>query len=420
MSYTKVYAKHDIVANLRNEDGSRMYKYIIHEGSSRSSKTISLIQHNDDTCSDNPNTRVTVWRDTRTSLGSTVWSDFRKFLGWKHKFGKQTSPIHYPNGSTFEPHGADFTNAHGLTQDIAWLNEPYKITKETFDAIDQRADLIIIDWNPKQGHWIDDLKKHDRAIVIHSTFLDNQHCPEEQKLKILSYEPWETGSYSVKNRVPYYNGKPITLDNQPPLNEYNSSNKTINLYNWLVYGLGIKAEKPNKIYHGWNKISLKRYNEETKDLPGCNGLDFGMVSPSGCAELRYNASKHRLYIRELWYQPVPTDKTYADLFKKFKVNGKEYTIADSAEPQEIAKIYTAGFRCIGAYKGKGSVHSGIKNLQTVEVYYVGDNIELEYDGYEWEVDRYGLPMDVPIKKDDHILDGIRYGWNWLKGHLNIK
>ncbi len=388
MKYTKVYAKHDIYAKLK-KDGNQRFKYIIHEGSSRSSKTTSIIQWIDDQCTFNPNTRATVWRDTRTSLGGTVWSDFKKYLGHKHQFGKQTNPIHYDNGSTFEPHGADFTNAHGLTQNIAWLNEPYKITKETFDAIDQRADLIIIDWNPKQGHWIDELKKHPRSIVIHSTFKDNPFCPEEQRLKILSYDP-----------------------NNPE----NVINKTDDLYNWQVYGLGIKSEKPNKIYHDWTKITIEQYNEI--DEPEYYGLDFGMVSPSGMAGVKYRDGK--LFIREIWYEPVPRTSSYSDLFEKYNINKDSYTIADSAEPQEIRNINANGFRCIGANKKKGSVHNGIKNLQTVEVYYVGDNIGKEFDSYEWEIDRYGLPTDNPIKRDDHILDAIRYVYYWLKLYLNIK
>ena len=172
MKFTKVFAIHDYFATLQ-KDGKQKYKYIIHSGSSRSSKTISIIQWLNEYCLNNPKSRVTVWRDTKESLKHTVWSDFRKFYSKDHNFTKHTTPIFYDNGSTFEPHGADSTNAHGLTQNIAWLNEPYKVTKETFDQIDQRADLIIIDLNPKQGHWSDDLMKNERAVTIHSTYKDN-------------------------------------------------------------------------------------------------------------------------------------------------------------------------------------------------------------------------------------------------------
>ena len=389
MEATKVFYKHDIISRLKDDKGNNLFKYIIHTGSSRSSKTISLIQWIDDYLTTHPSTRATVWRDTRTSLGSTVWSDYKKFFAHKHTFGKQTNPIHYDNNSIFEPHGADFTNAHGLTQDIAWINEPYKITKETFDAIDQRANLIIIDWNPRQGHWIDALSKNPRAVVIHSTFQDNQFCPEEQKLKILSYDP---------------------------SNPDNILNETANSYNWQVYGLGIKAEKPNKIYEGWKKISSVEFDE--LDLPSYNGLDFGMVASTGMVEAKYKDGK--LYLKQIWYKPVPRDQPYSRVLESCGIPKNRFIIADSAGATEIRQINQSGYTCYACSKGKGSVMSGIKFMQTLDVYYCGVDIEYEFDNYEWQVDRYGLTTEDPIKKDDHILDAIRYVAWWLKSYLNIQ
>jgi phage terminase large subunit len=107
----------------------------------------------------------------------------------------------YPERNTFfEIHGADDEEkVHGLTQNVAWLNEPYKISKDTFDQIDQRCDLIFIDWNPKRSHWIEELSKRDNAIVIHSTYKDNPFCPEEQRIKIESYQPIEMCSVVINN-----------------------------------------------------------------------------------------------------------------------------------------------------------------------------------------------------------------------------
>ncbi|MGK3947040.1 hypothetical protein ABK046_52810, partial [Streptomyces caeruleatus] len=74
-------------------------------------------------------------------------------------FHETKSILTYTTGSTFEIHGTDDENTvHGLNQDAAWLNEPYDISKAVFDQIDQRtSDFMLIDLNPKQGHWSDDL-----------------------------------------------------------------------------------------------------------------------------------------------------------------------------------------------------------------------------------------------------------------------
>src|ERR1051325_8245993 len=181
----------------KNPDGTRKYRYIINKGSSRSSKTLSIIDCYDLYARSLTNKRMTVWRDTKTDCRKTVLNDVLKRLKstGRYKvnqdFNKTESIFTYNTDSTFEIHGTDDEETvHGLTQDCAWLNEPYKISKETFDQIDQRtSDFVLIDMNPKKAHWCDDLEKDPRAIVIHSTFKDNPFCPPEQRAKILSYQP---------------------------------------------------------------------------------------------------------------------------------------------------------------------------------------------------------------------------------------
>ena len=41
---------------------------------------------------------------------------------------------------------------------------------------------------------------------------------------------------------------------------------------WLVYGLGIGADKPNKIYRGWRPITSNQFDEQ--DYESYFGLDF--------------------------------------------------------------------------------------------------------------------------------------------------
>lgn len=420
---TEIYLKHDYCTRQRNEDGTKRYKYIIHKGSSRSSKTVSLIEKAIRLCEENDNFRITVWRDTKTSVGSTVWESIKKvfFLSQRrYQFSKTTRPIYFENGSVIEPFGADEIGAHGLESDVAWLNEPYKINKDTFDQIDQRAGQIWIDWNPKQGHWIDKLSKLPNAIVIHSTFKQNPFCPVDQKAKILSYEPYEPNSYTIEGETLYYNGLPIDHTNKPPLHPINSVNGTSNLNNWLIYGLGIKSEKDNKIYRGWQEITIEEYNsieDGGEPIEEIFGLDFGSSAPSALAGLKYKDGV--LYVREVWYKPIPRSLNYVNMLEGHNVPKDCKIIADSAEPDEIRNINGGGFWCTPCAKGKGSVKAGINFLQTLKVKYVGLNIEKEFGVYEWEMDRYGEPTDKPIKSGNHILDAIRYGAWWLKSYHNL-
>lgn len=156
---TIVFQQNWDAINAVNEDGSRKYRYIINKGSSRFSKTISLIDVSDTYCCLNPNKRGTVWRDTKTDCKKTVLVDMLKRLKstGRYKldqdFNKTESIFYYSNDTTFEIHGTDDEETvHGLTQSFAWFNEPYSISIETFNQIDQRtSDFIFIDYNPKRG-----------------------------------------------------------------------------------------------------------------------------------------------------------------------------------------------------------------------------------------------------------------------------
>lgn len=371
------------------------YKYIMHVGSSRSSKSWSIEEWCIRQCETKLNLRINIWRDTRQSLGDTIWNDFKKVFpmsGRSYKFTRNTIPLFFDKtNSTIEPHGADVTNAHGITQDIAWLNEPYLIGKDTFDQIDMRSEQMIIDLNPKQSHWSDSIAKNPRCKVIHSTFINNPFCPPEQKIKILSYDP----------------------DN--PINVRNG---TADLYMHQVYALGLKAEKPNKVYRDWK--SIDRLDFDSLPYTSYYGLDFGNTHPTVLTEVKYNDGK--FYVCELLYKP---GKEFESLINEMDnlgiIKGVDMIICDSASPDLIMELKMADFYAIPAVKGSGSVISGINFLQRCDVHLTNDskNGWLEYEAYEFETDRYGLTTDKPIKRLDDFMDSKRYVCQFLQKYLQI-
>lgn len=448
-----------------NEDGSpvidketglpvRKYKYIIEEGSSRSSKTISLIDVFDLYCRENPNKRTTVWRDTKTDCKKTVLVDTLKHLkrSGRYKadqeFNKTESIFTYLAGSTFEIHGTDDEETvHGLTQDAAWLNEPYKISRDTFDQIDQRtSDFLVIDWNPKKAHWIDDLKKHPRALVIKSTFKDNPFCPPEQRKKILSYQPvkacrlvesktlteQQAKEYSVANNPNGYSNKDINELKRCQENEYQ---RTADAFKWSVYGLGEKAEKPNRIFK-WDKIPLSEFLD--LNVPEIIGVDWGKSDPFGIVKVKYYDGA--LYVRQANYSSenilreklTSTEKEQLAgisegivvwLFNKLGISQDSYIICDDNRPLKIKALRSAGYDySLAAVKGKGSIIDGIDLLDKLEVYYTDDSVDLEYEqeNYSYKVDRYGIQLEEPEDMDNHLIDPIRYVAEFLRSEGIIK
>lgn len=391
------------------------YKYIMHEGSSRSSKSFSIEEWILRYCENNPNTRVTVWRDTKESLATTIWKDFRKISvlsGRNLSFTKHTTPIYVGDGSIIEPHQADATNAHGVTQDIAWLNEPYKVTKEAFNQISMRSEQVILDLNPKQKHWADILKNHPRCITIHSTFINNPFCPPEQKLTILGYDP----------------NNPVNVENG-----------TADPYMHDVYALGKQAEKPNKVFKNWQKITLHEFMLIDSDI--YYGVDWGMVHPMGIVEVKYYDGT--FYVNELSYKSendliAELIKLYGHDYqnelqmqglgvvtwhmKRLGIDKRKMCVCDSAKPDKIMEMANAGYNVTPAHKPKGSVFSGISNMQRANIKYTDTSINFhnEFMNYEWNTDRYGLITEEPIKRDDDLIDPTRYVISWLCAFLRIE
>lgn len=420
----------------------RRWRYIMLKGSSRSSKTISTIDCIDAFARYKLDKRITIWRDTKVDCRATIGIDTERHLRrtnrWKNgfTFNETKGVSKYYTQSTVELNGIeDDVKAHGLTQDVAWFNEPYKISKQIFDQIDQRtSDFIIIDWNPRDVQWLEDLEKDPRTIVLHSTFKDNPFCPPEQRNKILGYQPIgmcaavenqlisleEAKVYDVITNLSKLNEKVLRELIRCKQNEYlNSASE----YNWQIYGLGTKAELPNRIFH-WNEISDDAYNAIDTEI--ITGVDWGAVDPWGIVDIKYYDGG--LYLRERNYTSenelrkamTPTDWAQIEgeddgivswMFAALGIPYDRVIVCDNNRQSKILALRNAGWEyAIAADKPPGSVIDGIDILNNLRVYFTSSsvNIRNEQEKYSREVDRYGIVLDKPLDKDNHTIDPTRY------------
>lgn len=443
---TPVFQRNWEAIHAKNEAGERLYRYIINEGSSRSSKTFSIIDCFDTYARTNLNKRLTAWRDTKKSCKDTVLNDALKHFRKTDRFDPRSfnitdSVFKYPTGSTFEIHGTeDEITVHGLTQDVAWLNEPYKISRAIFDQIDQRtSDFLVIDWNPKLAHWIEDLKRDPRTIVIKSTFKDNPFCPPEQRLKILSYQPVSmcrvvTEKILTEAQANEYDGILNPLGISPGrLKELsrckeNEHKRSASEYNWSVYGLGLKAERPNRIFR-FKEISLAEY--QALDVPEYFYSDWGAVDPWAVGSVKYYDGA--LYVRERNYESENNIRVRLDPTELEQIRGKDeglvswafskwaipydaHIICDTNRRMKILALREAGWEyAVGLTTketgtGKTAVVDGIDLLNNLQVFYTSDsvNIKHEQENYSRKIDRYGVVLEEPEDTDNHHMDGIRY------------
>ena len=461
MDVTIVFEKIWNAINEVDENGKNKFRYIINRGSSRSSKTISLIQVYDLYARSKENKRLTIWRDTKTDCKKTVLNDMIKTLKRENlykvgqDFNKTESIFTYNSGSTVEIHGTDDEETvHGLTQDCAWANEPYKISRETFNQIDQRtSDFVFIDYNPKKDHWVEDLIKDERSIVIDSTFKDNPFCPEESKRKILSYQP-VCASYIVLNKLIHENEvRQYDFEKNPlqfskrQINEVlrcidNEYKNSASLFNWQVYGLGEKSEKPNRIFN-WKEIPDHEYQQI--NAPIYIGVDWGKVDPWGIAEVKYQDGC--LYVHELNYlsenkiretlkdqERILLSKETQDenaleeglvkwYFERLGISKKNVIICDSNRPLKIASLRRIGYDYAEpASKPGGSILHGIDLMENLKIYFTASskNIAYEQENYSRKVDRYGTILEEPQDLDNHLIDCIRYVVLYLQRNGTIK
>lgn len=369
------------------------YKYIINSGSSRSSKTFSILQIFWILAWTKPRTKLSVFRNTKKDCKDTILQDMLKYYPTLDnydavRFNKTESIFTFPNGSTINIEGTDDElKVHGYHSDYLWFNEFYKMPKETFDQLDMRCTTaVFMDYNPVGKLWSDDLVKQDNAFLIHSTFRDNPFCPLEQKKKILSYEP----------------------------TPYNIEQKTASDYLWTVYGLGLKAEKPNRIFKNWGVIDNKEF--DNLKFPSYYGMDFGLSAPTTLVEMKFDGDE-TFFFKELLYKPMnEMHGTLSDELHNLGINKNIELIVDSSNEinkTEGNKLKNSGFNIIYALKGKGSVVSGIELLQKKKVYYTAQstNLEQEYENHSWRVVQ-GVQLDEPEQGNDHAIDACKYVSSW--------
>lgn len=434
---------------------SGKYKLIEEKGSSRSSKTWSNFQVLFLDLYENPMTTCTILRDTQKSCREIIETDWIKWIsdpmGRKKQledkkitiqefdtFVKKENLSKYflrnktnhtwtflHNNSFIRFTGLDDEDdAMGMTQDICWINEPYNFSHEVYKQLGQRTSkYILFDWNPKQRHWIDIERKKENTITIHSTFRDNPFCPEESRKQILSYQP-VSECFLVKEEL-LTNETAFTYDlNKNTLNFckkhlnelerclYNEKTESSSLYHWLVYGMGEKSEKPNKIYHNWKEID-RHVKFEDIPYPSYYGLDFGSRNPSALVEVKFDGEK-TFFIQELFYTPRnELSHSLGTAFETIIKNKSIPLVCDYAEPDAIFDLRKEGYNAIPC--NPKNVKSTINFLQNSTVYasHDSDNLWSEYETYEWEIVQ-NVNLERPLKINDHLLDALRYITDYIK------
>jgi phage terminase large subunit len=352
-------------------------KIVVNQGGTRSGKTYAILQLLLTQALEGDNKLFTVVRKSFPSLRISVLRDFINLLT---EYGLYSEYMHNKSEQvfTFGTNKIEFISLdqpqkkRGAKRHTLFINESNELSYEDyFQLIIRTTSRVYMDFNPSdEFHWIyDRVLPREDCTFIQSTYKDNPFLEK-------------------------------TL-----IDEIERLRDTDENY-WNIYGLGERGQSQALIFP--NVKTIEKIPESSKHL--VYGLDFGFaVSQSALVEIYKH--ENNLYFNELIYERGLTNNDLCNKFLSLGIDRRSPIYADSAEPKSIEEIYRLGWNIKPTSKGKDSVSMSIDILRRFNLHVTRKSINLlkEFRTYKYEVDKEGLILNKPVKKDDHGLDAIRYG-----------
>lgn len=335
--------------------------------------------------------KLLVVRKVGNTLKDSVWAMFLKLLYQMpaviRSINKSEYTIELVSGSIILFKGFDdpekIKSIEGITDIV--VEEASELTEDDFDQLNLRLRAksgmlqIHLMFNPvSKANWV--YKRFfangtpEDTVIIHTTYKDNPHLPQEYIDSLLRLERTNPAYYKI-----YVMGDFATLDK-------------------LVFPV---------------KTVRLVSQEEVKDLLFWIGMDFGYTNDPTAITWGYcDNANHCLYITGEYNKKGMTNDVIAATITDLGF-AKERIIADAAEPKSIAELRRLGInRIIGAVKGPDSVKNGIDRIQRYDIIIderCTNTIE-EFDNYTWIKDKKtGEYINQPVDTFNHHIDSIRYG-----------
>lgn len=368
----------------------REYEVVVAQGGTSSSKTVSILQELGSIAVFEPGSQITVVGQDMPNLKRGALRDFRNLIATNPAFRlflsnpkAKEGPYEFKNGSLIEFVSFDSAqDAKNGKRDYAFFNEANGIPYEIYFEIEQRTkQRTYIDYNPTAKFWVHtEVLSDPRAVGFVSTFLDNEFCPEKTRQQIKGYwHKWkQTGSSYWENK-------------------------------WRVYGLGLTGIVEGMVYQEWSVID--RF-PDIKDLSNFGyAIDWGFANdPLVLVRCGNRKGTYKFVGQELLYETGINAYSLDEMLPQFGVTKKDAIIADSSNLDAIDWLAKKGWNIIPADKPPGSVKQGIElnNQIGIEVVQGSNNFIYELGNYIYK-NRAGLfDKNVPVDKDNHILDAMSY------------
>lgn len=182
-------------------------------------------------------------------------------------------------------------------------------------------------------------------------------------------------------------------------------------YFYNVYTKGEWGVLGDVIFTNWEVIDLSEQIEQFNNLR--HGLDFGFASdPAAYVKSHYDKKHKIIYIYDEMYQTGLDNEALAHEIAP--AVGRHVLLCDSAEPKSIAELRKYGIDARAGRKGPDSVRHGIQWLQKHRLVIHTECVQFrqEIEQYQWKKDKWGESMAIPVDKNNHGIDALRYAYSY--------
>lgn len=278
------------------------------------------------------------------------------------------------------------TPKKGVITDI-WVEEATEVGYKEVKQLDKRlrgrskvVKRLHLSFNPiLKDHWL--------YTEYFDIYEDNKQYVEKDNVSIL--------------KTTYKDNNFLTADDIQALE--NETDK----YYYEVYTLGNWGVLGSVIFKNWRVEDFTDIESTFDNFR--HGVDWGFADdPFAYIKCHYDKTRKRLYIVDE-IEVIGLLNTESAPLVREKA-GRELVICDSAEPKSVAEYRSLRVNVKGAKKGAGSIEYGIKFIQSLEVIIHPrcQSFKSEISKYKYKEDKSGNVLPIPVDKDNHLIDALRY------------
>ena len=325
-----------------------------------------------------------------TKITNIKTGSFILFAGIKTSSGNQT---------------ANLKSLHGITTVVIEEGEDF-VDEKAFDAIDDSVRAVGVQ---NRIIWIQN--PTTREHFIYKRWIE----PKNKTINRYGYDVTVSNMDNIEHiHTTYHIAQELGYLNSSFIDKAEIYKKDSERKETLDKGAKYKSHYYYNYIGGWKEradgtVFNYLIGDFDHNLPTrCLHLDWGYnPDPLAVGEIAIDSKHKKIYVREILYSTLVNDVPTALL--NAGVNKRDMIICDTSEPRTKTSVQSKGFNIQNAVKGL--IKDDIREISQYEIILDPNspNYKIELDNYVWNDKK----ASVPIDKYNHLLDGMRYGFNRL-------